>query len=378
MPDELRFCKFCGAPLEADMKVCAGCGQSVEGSGSPLEYLRGQAQQPQPTPVETPPPTPSLLEPAAETPPVEPPPPPRRVQAAQPPAPPKKSGFPVWLIVVIGVVLLCLCAGLVVGGVALYSVLRADSNSDGGFVPPMIETLEAPMQALTELPQVIETTLPEAFPTLPPPPEAVATLPPMPTMELAQSLSEDTITENFSSNRYEWADERDAISEHGFADGRYYIRVFEPEYFAWTFIPTEFNPTTVRVEAQVESGFEQGTYGVICNYIDGDHFDFIEIDLDTRAYKFARETLQETIPLTDQDWLDARFLNSDPAAVNTIEVQCSADRIQLSINGNLENAVTLAQPAEPDGWVALFTATWQDVSTEGFVVYFDNLFATTR
>ncbi len=370
MPDELRFCKFCGAPLEADMKVCAGCGQSVEGSGSPMEYLRGTPDVPsaEPPAMETP-----AKPPAVEPPP--PPPPPRPVQSAPTPAPPKKSSFPVWLIVVIGVVLLCLCAGLVAGGVALFSFFRSNNSNIEGIVPPLIEE---PIQVLTEIPQVIATSLPEAIPTFLPTPEIAFTIPPMPTMEMAQSLSDDTITENFSSNQYEWAEDRDDISEHGFANGRYFIRVFEPEYFAWTFIPTEFNPTTVRFEAQVESGFEQGTYGLICNYVDSDHFDFVEIDLDTRSYKFARETIEETVPLTEENWRDARYLNSDPAAVNIIEVQCTAERIQLSINGNLENAVTLAQPAEPDGWVAIFTATWQNVSGDGFVVYFDNLFATTR
>lgn len=374
MSGELKFCIFCGAPLEADMKTCAGCGQPVEGSGSPVEYLRGQAEQPQPTPVapaaETPP-----METPAKTPPVEPPPPPR---PAQPPAPPKKSGFPVWAIVVIGIVLLCLCVGLVAGGVLLFTTLRdTTSNVDGG-IPPLPDILETPIQVLIETPQVIATEVLEQVLPVQPTPDTAVIPPPMPSTELAQSLSEDTITENFSSNQYEWAEDRDNISEHGFANGRYFIRVFEPEYFAWTFIPTEFNPTTVRFEAQVESGFEQGTYGVICNYIDGDHFDFVEIDLDTRAYKFARETLEDTIPLTEQDWLDAIFLNNDPAAVNAIEVQCTTERIQLSINGNLENSVTLAQPAEPDGWVAIFAATWQNISAEGYVVYFDNLLATTR
>ncbi len=80
MPDELRFCKFCGAPLEADMKVCAGCGQSVEGSGSPMEYLRGTPDVPsaEPPAMETP-----AKPPAVEPPP--PPPPPRPGPRRHPP-----------------------------------------------------------------------------------------------------------------------------------------------------------------------------------------------------------------------------------------------------------------------------------------------------
>ena len=86
MVNDLKFCQFCGAPLEADMKVCAGCGQPVGGSGSPVEYLQST---PEPAPSPTPPAAPPL-ETTGEPPltkeeKVTPPPPPAYTPPAAPP-----------------------------------------------------------------------------------------------------------------------------------------------------------------------------------------------------------------------------------------------------------------------------------------------------
>ncbi len=377
MVNNLKFCQFCGAPLEADMKVCAGCGQPVGGSGSPIEYLQGT---PQPAQPDVPPLEPASEPPAfEEVPPVPPPPPPAY---SPPPPPPARSKFPVWLIVVLVLVALCCCLSVIIGGIALFRFANNANISEDGIIPPMVETF-VPFDATQDIPFVatqpvdlLETALAPLATLVPESTLAVnPTLPVEPV--IGQNLSEDTLTDDFSSNLFGWAEEADDISVHGFRDGRYFIQVLQPEYFAWSFIPSDFNPTFVRFKVQVEGNASEGTFGVMCNFQDSSNYDFVEIDLDTRSIQIGRQQNDEFIPLTSEDWVDAFYLQNDPYAVNQIEVRCTTDTIRLKINDNLEAEVSFI-PAEADGWVALYAASWDTLSPSGFTVYFDDLFATIR
>lgn len=377
MVNNLKFCQFCGAPLEADMKVCAGCGQPVGGSGSPIEYLEGT---PQPAQSDVPPLVPDGEPPAfEEVPPVPPPPPPAY---SPPPPPPARSKFPVWLIVVLVLVALCCCLSVIIGGIALFRFANDANTSEDGIIPPMVETF-VPFDATQDIPfvatqpvEMLETALAPLATLVPEATLAVnPTLPVEPV--IGQNLSEDTLTDDFSSNLFGWAEEADDISVHGFRDGRYFIQVLQPEYFAWSFIPTDFNPTFVRFKVQVEGNVSEGTFGVMCNFQDSSNYDFVEIDLDTRSIQIGRQQNDEFIPLTSEDWVDAFYLQNDPYAVNQIEVRCTTDTIRLNINDNLEAEVSFI-PAEADGWVALYAASWDTLSPSGFTVYFDDLLATIK
>lgn len=372
MLNDLKFCQFCGAPLEADMKVCAGCGQPVGGTGSPLEYLQGTPEPARPaTPLEPQPAradeNPFLTEEVKAAP---PPPPP--ATTPPPPAAGKKK-FPTWAIIVIVLVVVCCCLTFIIGGVALFQVINQSNVSTDDIVPSIFETLEVPL--LT--PELIQPQETESV-NLPPPtpePPLIPTSPPPPTV--GQSLTEDTLIDDFSSNQFEWAEEADDISVHGFRDGRYFIQVLQPEYFAWSFIPTDFNPTTVRFNVQIAGSASEGTFGVMCNFQDSSNYHYVEIDLDTRAFQIGQEQNDQSYPLTSTDWVDAFYLQDDPYAVNQVSVYCTTDTIRLEINGNLEAEVSFI-PAEPDGWVALYAASWDTLSPGGFTVYFDDLYATTR
>lgn len=287
-----------------------------------------------------------------------------------------------WLIVVLVLVALCCCLSVIIGGIALFRFANNANISEDGIIPPMVETF-VPFDATQDIPFVatqpvdlLETALAPLATLVPESTLAVnPTLPVEPV--IGQNLSEDTLTDDFSSNLFGWAEEADDISVHGFRDGRYFIQVLQPEYFAWSFIPSDFNPTFVRFKVQVEGNASEGTFGVMCNFQDSSNYDFVEIDLDTRSIQIGRQQYDEFIPLTSEDWVDAFYLQNDPYAVNQIEVRCTTDTIRLKINDNLEAEVSFI-PAEADGWVALYAASWDTLSPSGFTVYFDDLFATIR
>ncbi|GIV63357.1 MAG: zinc ribbon domain-containing protein [Chloroflexota bacterium] len=383
MINDLKFCQFCGAPLEADMKVCAGCGQPVGGSGSPTEYLQSSPETPA-TPS-TPPASfnePATAEPPAEETPASPPPPPPAATFSPPPSGSGKNKFPTWLIVVLVLAVLCCCLTFVIGIIAFFRFANDANISEDGGIPPIVETLvpfnatEDPLFVGTQPVERLETALAPLATLIP---EATLAVNPPVTEEpaMGQSLTEDTLMEDFSSNLFEWAEEADDISIHGFRDGRYFIQVLQPEYFAWSFIPTDFNPTFLRFNAQIEGNASEGTFGVMCNFKDSSNYDYVEIDLDTRSYQIGREQNDEFTPFTSSDWVDAFYLKDDPYAVNQIAVHCTTDTIRLEINGNLEADINFI-PAEPDGWVALYAASWDNLSPTGFTVYFDDLMATIK
>ena len=383
MIENLKFCQFCGAPLEADMKVCAGCGQAVGGTGSPMEYVEGTSEtaasspQPETLPEEEPP-----VEPPTQERPASPPPPPPAAPLPQPPAGSGKSKFPTWLIVVLVLVVLCCCLTFVIGGIALFRFVNETNTSQNGVIPPIVETFvpfnatDDPFQVATQPFEQLETALAPLATLVPQ--ATLAVVPPVPTQPgIGQSLSEDTLIDDFSSNLFEWAEEADDISVHGFSEGRYFIQILQPEYFAWSFIPTDFNPTLIRFNAQIQDNADEGTYGVMCNFQDSSNYHYVEIDLDTRTYQIGKEENDEFFPLTSSNWVDAFYLKDNPYDVNQISIRCTTETIRLEINGNLEAEVNFT-PAEPDGWVALFASTWDTLSADGFTVYFDDLYATTR
>jgi len=384
MSDSLRFCQFCGAPLEADMKVCAGCGQPVGGSGSPMEYAQGSSEASAPS--GTPPPTPA--EPGPTGFPSQkganfPPPPPPAGSFSQPSAGSRKGKFPIWSIVVLVLVVLCGCCLLfVIGGFALFRNAATSENQD---IPSIVETF-IPFNATDEsffaATQPFDRSDTAPAPLVTPTPGATQTASPSsPTQPvIRQNLSKDTLTDDFSSNLFGWAEESDDISVHGFRDGRYFIRVLQPEYMAWSFIPTDFNPTFLRFTAQIQGDSSEGTFGVMCNFQDSDNYDFVEINPEARTFLIGRYMSNEEFSISPSytNWIDSLYLKEDPYAVNQIAVHCTTDTIQLEINGGLEGVKRFDFPAKEGGSVALFAFSLGNLSPSGFTVYFDDLLATTR
>lgn len=367
MTQDIKFCRFCGAPLEPDMKKCEGCGQPVEGSGSPVEYMRSE---PEPALPATQPeaPTPPPVEPA----PISPPPSRSPVQPTAQPA--KKGGFPVWAIIALVVVFLCLCVSVIIGVVAARNFLTTRGPA---MVATLTDELVVTMPVVVEQFETAAATFQEQEAQQTPEPVIVEqpTLAMPPATETAgQSRTDNTLTDDFSSNRFEWLVDMDEISRQDVENGGYYIHVLEDLYIVWASLPVDFFPTTIEFDAQVEGDVNGGTYGVLCHMQDRDNYHYVEIDLSDYTYRFGVYQNDEDTALLEEGWGDASYLNTNRNAVNRIMVSCDPDLISLFINNQLERQVSL-DPFANAGTMALFASTWDGLGDSGYKVIFDNLYA---
>jgi len=306
-----------------------------------------------------------------------------------PPLPPRRSKLPLILGGGAGC-LLVLCILLVVaGGVGLN---RFRTNQLG----PVMELLGTEVTLFTSEPQrteIFESTPTEAeqptepaatrpAPTQPP----AATQPPAPTAaaptsaasgtwsaDIGQSLTTNYFSDDFSSDRYDWADTEDDVRFWGIVDGRYALTMKESEWSLWAYLPPEFVPNAIGFDAAVLEGYDQGAYGVICYYVDTDNYHFVEVDPVNQSYSIGYVDGGEYETLLQDMWIDTDALQSDPHAVNQLFVTCDPDLITLTVNNEF---VAQAEPlAGASGKMALLGETFSDMTDDSFQVLFDNVSA---
>ena len=159
----------------------------------------------------------------------------------------------------------------------------------------------------------------------------------------------------------------------------YSFEITETDYVDWTYVPTQFYPSTIQFDVHARPGPVDGSFGVNCRYQDEDNHYYVEIDLGYQDAIFAMFKDGEFVPLTEQNdeglyWQKLANLNSPPDTVNTIKVTCTKDSITLWVNGQFEYEVPVSDPFEQPGDMALFLYTYED-ATSGYKVYFDNVLA---
>ncbi len=375
MTENARFCQFCGAPLASGANFCESCGQPVI-KAPPA----AAAAQPEPEPV-TPPPAsaqPFDLPSAGSRPEPEPFYPDLKPNAYEPPQPAKrKTALPIILGAVGCLGLLCIAA-VVVAVIFFVNTGNKVQETFSEEIP-----LQVPIGTAIgelELPGEMEATVEALLPTV----EALPDLPGGTIPELApnagdwsadvgQQRTDSYFADNFSSDRYDWADVQDDIRVWGVQDGHYVLHLFEPDYVIWAYLPIDFVPAGVGFDAQVQPGFDEGGYGVICHYQDENNYHYVSVDPQNSEYSIGRVRNDEYEMLMEDWWMPAIYLNSATHAVNTIRVLCDPQQISLYINGQLEAKVAI-DPATP-GRTAIFGETWEDMPPDGFKVFIDNLYA---
>lgn len=392
MTDQPKFCEFCRAPLPENANFCESCGQKVR----KVEPVEPAAPDPAPEPVDdlalitsqAPPPAPepepapayksmtadeieaAFMPPPASVPPPQPPPP---SSFPPPPAPPQaRSKLPIILGVAGCLTILCIAAVIV--AVVLFA-RKSASNSE---IPARItQIVVMPAEPTKSLPPTIVPQPTEPQPVEQPTgaPTAVLQAPgddgwPL---SIGQSLSESAFSDDFSSAKYDWANVDDETRFWGIQNERYTLHLKVPDHTIWAYLPVEFKPNTVGFDAAVQTGFEQGAYGVMCHYQDKENYHFVSIDPYNNEYSIGYTKNGEFISLMQEMWLEAKNLKEEAHAVNHIDVVCDLDMITLFVNNELE-AMTDTTDAKA-GDIAIYGETWEETPADGFKVLIDNLYA---
>jgi hypothetical protein len=381
-PASTKFCPNCGAPLSGGVRFCEHCGQAIPGTSQP-----GVREPIQPIPPPVVPEEPVYQQPPQvfSAPPQPPQPAYPGVQPRYdyPPAqPPAKKGMSCWGIALgIGCLgVLCLVAMIVLG---VYVVQQQYGSFEKfleqeGFVetqPTVLETT-APLAVIKtptrSLGNVLPTAPIEVQPTQGENPFAQKT-PEQPTaIPVGQERSDTLVTDDFSSNQFDWDESGDEISENGFLDGAYYIRILEPEYLSWAFVPVDFSATQIEFDFWVSEGSVDGAVGVVCFYEDNDNFYYIEVDAGAGRFGFRRYIFNEYEYLGDEEWFSTTALN--PTELNHVVFECQPDLLSVTMNGVQGGSFAIDPPATESSF-ALLASTGIQTGPAGYTVYFDNFSA---
>ena len=382
-------CRFCHSPMNPGSKYCQNCGAPVTTlSISPQESPKSDQQIQQPFP-NSPASQAQQVDSRLEQPLVSSP-PPQTPNPSDPPQPPRsKKPNPCLVIVgVIGVALICLSllavATNAISNGAIHQVLQIITKRAPEYeiTEQEAEPTDAsiPTAALTPTPVTLNGYLPLVLfagenenPQDAYPPVEVS----QPGGGAPPLIFDTRIVDDFSSTIYGWSQTDTDIStfDYDLSQGLYFIHVKEPSYISWSEVPVGFYPKELEFDAINPVNITGGSFGVMCQMQNPTTFYNVEIDIEKMVFSIAMVMDETYIPLTNPEWVE--LTNIDPAMgqANHYGVSCELERIRLFANGSLigESDFSDKTPFSAPGKMAIFVASWENVSPEGYQVYFDNV-----
>ena len=275
----------------------------------------------------------------------------------------EQKRFP-WLPVLLGVgCVAVLCGVVLVGGGGAAFFLK--NRTEAPYMPEPAATI-----VIVEPTSVYKPT--SAASPAPEPTE------PRSTLTGAQSLTEYSLFDDFSSEALRWPVYSGDVSIMGYDNQAYSIQITEPEYFDFVPFPVDFIPYEIWFDVQGLSGTQDGTFGAFCHFQDLENYYYVEIDLETKEYLIGQFYEDESIALTKQNsaghnWWETNTLKSSPAQVNRIGLSCYLDSITLFINDQLVEQVDVEKPFDQPGEAAFFVFAYDFAGPAGYKVFFDNV-----
>lgn len=215
--------------------------------------------------------------------------------------------------------------------------------------------------------------IPEPTEVMPEPTEAMA----VPTKSQTQPTTEPNITEtnqillqeSFSTddgtwNTGWWPDE---AGQDVIADGEYRMTVYEDNYMLWSETFDFDTPDVImQVEARLFAGSEANGQGFVCRYVDVDNFYYLFIGSD--GYYSIAKYVGNVYENLASDYAASGVI--DPTT-NLIRAECNGSRLALWANGEL--LADVEDSSLPDGFVGLYTRTWDEkditIAYDNFEVY---------
>jgi hypothetical protein len=325
MNEATQTCSHCGAALRPEMRYCESCGQPVDAVQQPVSESTVPPVLETPQTV-TPPPPPTQT---ASVPPTPPPPPTYTTPAYTPPPSQPKKKFPVWAIILIVLVVLCLCGFLVAGGLYLVGKNATPESLDNGTASSSYSYLD-----------------------------------------------DSSLYDDFSTQDLGWAVYDDTVGDQGYENDEYYIHVTESAYVIWSYLPGDFYPDTIEFDARLADGYEaNGTLGVMCNYQDENTYTYVDIDVYNGEVQFGYSTDSDLVPMTDESWITVNSFNPNVTDYNHYKVTCDPSTMSLEVNGVLVDSVPVTTNIDA-GYMALYGFTWDEIDSNGLKAYFDNVSAS--
>jgi len=171
--------------------------------------------------------------------------------------------------------------------------------------------------------------------------------------------------DDFSDLSTGWARYEDADYQTEYQDGGYRIYVAKDQYTVWSHPGLTLTDAQIEVDATRTGGPDNGEFGVICRYQDGDNYYALKVSSDG-YYGINKRKDGEWNTLVD--WQSSAAIRQGDGALNRLRADCAGDRLALSVNGEL--LVETRDSEFVSGDIGLLAGTFEEGGTN---VLFDNL-----
>jgi hypothetical protein len=175
--------------------------------------------------------------------------------------------------------------------------------------------------------------------------------------------------DDFGDRRSGWGEDQRETFERGYEDGKYVIKLHEPNWFAWAYPGERFDDVSVDVDVRLVSGSQDSHFGVMCRHETLDNFYYFAISADGYYAIFRRVDGGDMESLTgDGNQMVPSAAIKTGEQDNHLLAVCQGDQLSLYANGQLLETVTDDTHARGDVGIGVGSGAAGDVR-----VQFDDL-----
>jgi hypothetical protein len=155
-----------------------------------------------------------------------------------------------------------------------------------------------------------------------------------------------------------------------YSEGGYLISVQQPVTLLWSNPGQKFSDVAIEVAAQLVSGGEDNTFGVICRYLDAENYYAFTVGSDGDYAIRKRFQGSNLVIISGEDFGQSEAILGGNE-VNHLRAECIGDQLKLYANDTLLAEVTGADMTEGDvGVIAgTFEADSADILFSNFEVF---------
>jgi hypothetical protein len=176
-----------------------------------------------------------------------------------------------------------------------------------------------------------------------------------------RAASGDTLFEDdFSNPASGWDRIQDSGGKIDYVDGKYHMAVNTADTDVWANPGKKFGNVSVQVSAAKVGGTDNNDYGVICRYVDSDHFYFFVISSDG-YYGIGKVKDGQFLMVNQEDMLPSEDIRKG-SEMNTIQADCVGSTLSLYVNGKLLDTQKDSDFATGD--VGLLAGTFAEAGVE--------------
>lgn len=227
-----------------------------------------------------------------------------------------------------------------------------------------LETTLSPEVEFTASPQTIDQ-----------PTEVVQNLTPDVKEDFQQELNAERLRDDFSTPLLGWSTAVLDASSRGYENSEYYIEVTVPSIYALSFVPSPFNPLVIKFDMRVASEPADGTFGILCQYIDDNSFYIVDVNPQTGQFSVGVRTNGIYASITDPEWQPLEGFETGVNLPNHFDISCQPEQISLIINGQQNTPIAVPEPLIGGSLSSVFVYGGQTLQPSGLRIYIDNFLA---